>query len=50
MDDFASSAWKNGEVAEETSLPTADFVFETLLERSGLDAEFGLFCRTLAAV
>ena len=37
-------------MAEEISLPIADFVFEILLERSGLDAEFGLFCRTLAAV
>lgn len=49
MEDFASSARKKGDVTEESSLPIPDFAVEILLDRFGVDAEFALFCNTLAA-
>lgn len=49
MEDFASFARKKGEVTEESSLPIPDFAVEILLDRFGVDAEFALFCSTLAA-
>ena len=50
MDDFASSAWKKGEAADESSLPMPDLAADILLPRFGVEAEFPLFCNTLAAV
>jgi hypothetical protein len=49
MDDFASSAWKKGDVAVESSLPIPDFVVDILRERLGLEAEFWMLCSILAA-
>jgi hypothetical protein len=49
MDDFASSAWKKGDVAVESSLPMPDFAVDNLSGRFGLDAEFWLLCSILTA-